>query len=361
MAQHGPLREVRLARAKAAYTTRRVNLRAVEALIDQDVRPAAGDLLLARVEKLGQHKRLELTNGRKAQLFAGDEIIVAYGNRYAPDQFESVIPESLESCHLVAGGGIASKFLVKHSKMKMPTQIAPIAILGDRNGEAINLSDFALSGRLCDRKKPPVVAVVGTSMNSGKTTTASDLIHGLSRAGLRVGAAKVTGTGSGGDPWCMWDAGAVQVYDFTDAGYASTYLLETEKVIKILQLLVQHLCASGTEAIVLEVADGLYQKETETLLSSRAFAETVDGVIFTLKDSIGGKEGVQRLLENRLNVMAVGGVICQSPLAMRELENTVRLPVVDSNFLRNPDVKKQLGRWIAASKEENVIRLSEAK
>lgn len=361
MALNDSSREVRLARAKAAYTTRRVNLRAVETLIDGNIRPSAGDLLLARVEKLGQHRRLELTNGRKAQLFAGDEIIVAYGNRYAPDQFESVIPDSLEPCHLVAGGGIASKFLVKHAKMKMPTRIDPIAILGNREGKSINLADFALSGRLCSRKKPPGIAVVGTSMNSGKTTTATDLIHGLSRAGVKVGAAKVTGTGSGGDPWLMRDAGAIQVFDFTDAGYASTYLLAPEKVEKILELLVQQLCASGAETIVFEIADGLYQKETETLLASKAFADTVDGVLFTVKDSIGGKEGVERLLQHRINVMALSGVVCQSPLAVRELENAVEIPVVDSDFLRNPDIENHLSRWIAVSRGENVIRLSEAR
>ena len=60
-------------------------------------------------------------------------------------------------------------------------------------------------------------------MNSGKTTTAAHLIKGLVQAGLKVGAAKLTGTGAVGDIWLMQDAGANLVLDFTDTGFPSTY------------------------------------------------------------------------------------------------------------------------------------------
>src|SRR2546430_9351468 len=42
----------------------------------------------------------------------------------------------------------------------------------------------------------------------------SHLVVGLRRRRLRVGAAKVTGTGAGGDPWLLTDAGASLVLDF---------------------------------------------------------------------------------------------------------------------------------------------------
>jgi len=48
-----------------------------------------------------------LPNGRRQTLFEGDEIIVAYANRHAPDQFEAEVPDSLSDCHLVASGGVA--------------------------------------------------------------------------------------------------------------------------------------------------------------------------------------------------------------------------------------------------------------
>jgi hypothetical protein len=107
----------RIAKAKAAFTTRRVLLEIASMLLTEGVVPRAGDLVLARVDRVGQHKRIELANGRKSDLFVGDEIIVSYGNRYAPDQFIGIVPKDLSPCQLAAGGGIAAQVLSKHTKV----------------------------------------------------------------------------------------------------------------------------------------------------------------------------------------------------------------------------------------------------
>ena len=58
----------------------------------------------------------------------------------------------------------------------------------------MNLRDFGLEPvELRDDYRPTTIAVVGTSMDSGKTQTAVYLCRGLIAAGLRVGYAKVTG------------------------------------------------------------------------------------------------------------------------------------------------------------------------
>ena len=71
-----PLGQERLARAKAAYTTRhvgwlartrRTNDPTPVSLLRGDVAPRSGDLVLARVDKLGQHKHLELIDGRRPE------------------------------------------------------------------------------------------------------------------------------------------------------------------------------------------------------------------------------------------------------------------------------------------------------
>jgi molybdopterin-guanine dinucleotide biosynthesis protein len=89
-------------------------------------------------------------------------------------------------------------------------------------------------------------------MNAGKTTTAVGLIKGLRAAGLDVGAAKVTGTGAGGDVWSMLDAGAFPVVDFTDAGFPSTYRLPITQVEQVLTTLVEYVSVSAVAAIVLK-------------------------------------------------------------------------------------------------------------
>ena len=176
-------------------------------------------------------------------------------------------------------------------------------------------------------------------MNAGKTTTAAQLILGFSRRGLRVGAAKVTGTGSGGDVWKMVDAGATEVLDFTDAGHASTYCLPPRKVAKVAQQLHRHLAAAGCEIVVLEIADGLFQQETSALLESDAMASIVDGYLLAVTDSLSAAAGAQWLQSRQLPLLALCGTINKSALAAREAVAATGLPVVglaqlaESSFL----------------------------
>ena len=75
---------------KKAFTTRNVNVENMKTLVTGEIKPRAGDLVLCEVKRLRQHCRLELANGRRSRMFVKDKIIVCYGNRYAPDQFESI-------------------------------------------------------------------------------------------------------------------------------------------------------------------------------------------------------------------------------------------------------------------------------
>lgn len=333
----------RLLNAKVAYTPRNANLELADTLLTgNDVIPGAGDLVLARVEKIGQHSGLELAHGRRASLFVGDEIVVCYGNRYAPDQFEAEVPEDLGRCDLVASGGIASRARSCHTNMKIPTSITPIGLLANSRGQRINLVDAALPKITGLYSRPYTVAVVGTAMNAGKTTTAAALIRGLVNAGRVVGAAKVTGTGSGRDTWLMTDAGSKLTLDFTHAGFPSTYLAKPTEVDGILETLTAHLAKAGTDAIVIEIADGLFQNETAALLDSPVFANMVDSVIFAAGDAMGATAGVEWLRRKKLPVIAVSGLLTASPLAIIEAAKATGLPVPDKKELRSSSIVNML-------------------
>ena len=327
-----------LSRAKISYSTRRVHINDATMILNGATIPRAGDVLLAEVKKIGQHKRLELANGRRAHLFIGDRIVISYGNRYASNQFEAVVPDKVKPCHLVAAGGVAGRMITKHEGMKHPTVISPVGILADSQGHSMNLSRYAVKRKQGDSQRIPVYAVVGTSMDSGKTTTMASLIRGLRSAGMKVGAAKVTGTGAGGDNWITKDAGADEVLDFTDAGYASTYRLPLIRILEIFDLILNNLRCSGVDVIVLEIADGMYQEETAGLLSTSQFIEAVDGLIFTSRDSLGAHMGLEWLRERHLPVLALSGLFTRSPLTIREIIETTGFPVLSPNILVAPDI-----------------------
>ncbi|HSO06609.1 MAG TPA: DUF1611 domain-containing protein [Pelomicrobium sp.] len=347
------LDHARIAHLKTPYSARRIPVSSLVALRPVGV-PEPGDLVLARIDRPSQHKHLELACGRRARLFPGDEIVLVYGNRYAPDQFEALVPDDLGPCHMVAAGGIAARMVSRHSKMRPATTITPLGLICDRTGRTVNLRQFALPVSGLEFNRPPVIAVVGTSMNAGKTETATNIIRGLSEAGMRVGAAKVTGTGAGGDAWSMADAGATMVLDFVDAGLPSTYRAPAQQIEQVLATLVNQLARSGAEAIVLEIADGLFQDETAALVRSRTFKAAVDRVVFAAGDAMGALAGVQWLRESSLPVAAVAGVVTSSPLATREAAAATGLRVLGLDALSSPEIARHLSVAAAAAPLEAV-------
>lgn len=329
-------------RVKSGFATRRVPPRVMQTLVSGKVRPRSGDLVLARVTRLGQHSRIEHPNGRRARLHIGDEVLVAYADRYAPDQFESEVPTDLGPTQLVAAGGIASAMLTRSGSVRNATDIVPVGLVGDGRGRPLNVADFGLTPVVPAHERPPTIAVIGTSMNAGKTTTIRWLVHGLSRAGARPGTTKVTGTGSGGDYWVMLDAGSHVTLDFTDVGLASTYRQPLAKIESAFVQLTDHLTAAGSGVALVEVADGIYQRETAWLIASETFRSAVDAVIFAAGDAGGAAAGVDHLRRQGLNVVALSGLITRSPLSVREAERVTGLPALSVDALVRTDVLSEL-------------------
>jgi len=337
-----PLAAGRIAAARQSFVTRRVDLAAARALITSAT-PGAGDLVLARVQNLGHHKRLQLPTGRRARLFPGDEIIVAYGDRYAPQQFEALVPRSLGPCHLVASGGVAAHALTWHSQIQAPTEIEPIGLLVSQSGRRLNLRDWGLGQRPSGRRPPVVVAVAGTAMDAGKTTAGAHLVRGIRRAGLSVGTAKVTGTGACNDFDWMRDAGAGVVLDFTDAGYVSTHRLGTPVLVNIAATLLDQLAAAAVDVALLEIADGLAQPETAALLESDWALAAIDAVMFCAGDALGASAGLEWLARRRHRVLCVSGLLTAAPLAIRETEMLAPgTPVLDLAALSDPLTAQRL-------------------
>jgi len=323
-----PLAPGRLQSAKRSYATRRIAFGDAAGLFSFGVRTQTGDLVLARIDRIGHHRRIESPEGRRGQLYVGDEVLLCFGARYASDQFEAVVPKRLEPCHLVAAGGIAALCVNRHDSTRPATQITPIGLVADTEGRVLNLKDYALSGARPLSGRPYTMTVVGTSMNAGKTTTIAGMVRGLSSNGLKVAVGKVTGTGAGGDRWAYVDAGASEVLDFTDFGYASTYKVPSDELTALLSAMMSSLAEDRPDVIILELADGLFFSETADLVETPAFAEMVDDVVVAASDAMGAEAGVRRLAANEMTPIALAGRMTSSPLAVREAARVLDTPIV---------------------------------
>ena len=321
--------------AKWAFATRRVQR---SDAVDLDTRfdqARSGDLLLARVEQIGSHRRLQLIDGRPAGLYPGDLIVAAVGARYASDQFEGTANIDAVGADLLAGGGCIGKMRQRHANMKRPTRVVPVGLLTDHEGQVINLERYAMatSDALDD---VPAIGVVGASMNAGKTTAVAALVHGLRRAGYRVAAIKATGTGAFGDYNAYVDAGAHHVGDFTDTGMVSTYLQPISRLEHSLDALLAAARQAGCEVAVVEFADGVLQRETAALLGRPAVRSRFAGFVYAVPDALAAMGGCQALGAIGITPAALTGLISASPLNVSEAEQATGLPVLSREALADP-------------------------
>lgn len=347
----------RLAKVKPSFATRRVDRDCIESLDIHASDLKSGDLVVARVTELGHHANIERPDGRRAKLFSGDEILVACGARYAPDQFEADAPEAVGPAELVAAGGIVGHVGCAHERMKPATQVTILGAACGGDGRRLTLVDHAV-------KTPPapltvpVIAVCGTAMNAGKTHAVASLARGLAVNGVRVAAIKVTGTGAGGDLWFFQDAGAAFVRDFTDAGFATTYRQPVTEILDGARRLCTEAEAAGCAAIILEVADGLGQSETAALLRADGFRATLSGVIFAAGDALGAEAGVAWLRRAGHRVLAVAGRLTCAPLAVREAEAVIGVPCLTPADFLCPDHLARLVPGFAAMPGPGSVRFA---
>ncbi|WP_374927849.1 DUF1611 domain-containing protein [Kytococcus sedentarius] len=353
-----PIDAERLLRAKKAYTTRFVAERlassasGLQLISGAEVAPRAGQVVLARIVSLGQHKKLPDAAGRRQTLYPGDEILLAYGDRYAPDQFEAEVPGSLALTNLAAAGGLAAHVTDRHGSTSEATLIEPLGLLARGDGSIVTLRDVAPravrpTAELASERRadgPPVVYVFGSSMNAGKTTAVANVVRGLSLAGLRVAAGKATGTGAWGDPGLFLDSGASTVLDFTDFGYGSTFRIGLEEAADLVASVRHELSQGNPDVVVIEIADGLYQRETSHLIRSGALGDDVHAVVLAVGEALGAVTGVAELRSAGLPVAGVSGAITASPMASREADDVIDLPLVDTFSLSEPaTVREFLG------------------
>ena len=326
---------------KSTWVTRRVD----DSRIDWEPlqHPGLGDLVLCEVVKLGIHGRVETVSGSREKLYEGDRIVCAVGNRYATSLLEAVGELGDGDFDLVSASGVCGRVVQRAKKATTPTKLRALgqAFVG---GRPVNVGDHALApASVSAGTDPRWIVVVGSAMDSGKTTACTALIHGLRASGASVGAGKVTGTASARDFGSFRDAGARPFVDFLDFGWASTAGCTESELLRVLDGVADHLRAAGVEWAVLEIADGLLQADTNFLLGSLASHLGPDtSVVLTVRESLAGVAGVEILRARDLHVSAVSGLITNSPLSCAEVELACSVACVPTSELGRRMAKGRL-------------------
>ncbi len=304
-----------------------------EAFLDARV-PAAparvGDVVVVRVEKLGYHSSIVVTDNRKIRIYPGDLLVGVLGNRYATDAYEAEV-EGRDELSLLTAGGMVGTIRSSHREMGRGTSVSFVGSVVDPHGIPVNLKERLFRPTARDTSGAgPLLVVVGTGMNSGKTTVLSQTLHGLSRQGLRVAAGKLTGSVSNRDVDEMRGADAVSVYDFSDYGFPSTYLADPAELSLLWRELLAVSGESRPDLTILEIADGVLERETALILRDPQFRQRVTGVLVAADCPLSALGAVEELRKLGYPVLGVSGAFTSAPLFVREFSDHGDVPVLPS-------------------------------
>jgi hypothetical protein len=323
---------------KIASVTSRLNLR------PQAILPAvAGTVVAARVLTTRRnYNSIENPQGRQVPLRPGDVIAGALGFRHALHGFAGVVPEKVsvgDKLQLLNLGGVIGQSVGDVPLLGHPFDVEILgAILdfpiGNRSqGVAASIDAYSLANAPMPIDLPPIVALVGTSMDTGKTTASSALVSGLSDQGLNVACGKLTGVSLRRDMLMQEDNGASITANFTDFGLVTT---NEETVVEAAHSLISFLNDHAPDVIVLELGDGLFGPYgVRALLADQEFQNAIQAYFLCAHDPVGAWGAVRDLDESfGIRPTIVTGPITDTPVGVGFCRDSLDLPA--ANALLNP-------------------------
>lgn len=348
------------ARMKKTYICKQVNEFQLQTDIAENYVPKDGDVAIFEVLSIGKHKTVQNFEKRNSTIVPGDYMMAAFGTRYATAQFEGYLPKSVhEPLHILGAGGTVGVIASMHHKFSQvgPTVLRCVGLAVNEQGKVINTKALMADGMRrfsgAAAASTRVIFSVGSSMDSGKTTSAAYLVHGLNKAGHKAAYIKLTGTVYSKDCDLAHDLGACATVDFSHFGFPSTYMTPMQELLPLYESLLLQVLPHNPDFVVIEIADGLYERETSMLLQHAAFIDTAYGFIFSAGDSLAAINGIRVLNEWGIQPMFVTGLLTASPLMMQETAAHTHLPIVNLAQLSQASIAEKIFEWQAAT--QNIL------
>lgn len=182
------------------------------------------NLVLAKVVQNGA-TATENRDGEARELELGEWLVAPLIGRESSLGHSSVLPvDGIAVGSIIdyvgTGGGLGVSLDNPPGKTD-PTKVKIIRILRYEDGRTATSLDFGLDLR-ASKKLRPVIAVVGSKSDIGKTTACIDVIKSLHNHGRTIGVAKLSGTMRRKEILDL-AAHANQFLDAADAGMPTTY------------------------------------------------------------------------------------------------------------------------------------------
>ena len=352
-------------RIKKANICKNVTSTTINKEIKKTYIPVAGDVAIFKVKEIGKHTRIQMGHGNNRYILPGDLIMAAFGNRYATEQIEGYVPKTYHNnYHILGQGGAIGILKSMHSKFELigPTSLSLVGYVVDEHGGVVNTKylnkELSPLKSISVNSHPTVILSLGTSMDSGKTTSAAFMARGFKLARKKTAYIKLTGTVYTKDKSMVRDYGAIVTFDFSDFGFPSTYMCSTIELLNLYQNLIDKVKPYNPDYILVEIADGLLQKETYSLIHNKMFMNKISGVIFSSADSMSAIAGANMLVQLGCKVIGVTGLFTTSPLMVDEVKQKSDYKVLIGEDLMSREIINTLDKNLNYSELENKMAVN---
>ena len=318
---------------KIGSATSPLGLSKTVAVVTSSESPRAGDVIAVQaLTDSATYNMLELPTGRMAKINPGDLLLGALGRRRALKGFVGDVPESVQvgdHLHLLNMGGVIGCCTGHHSSLGDAIKVEVLGLVCDEEGRVLNVADVALPPRSSLGETAPIVIIAGTSMNSGKTYAATELIKQANRAGLRVAAAKLSGVACLRDTLNMADHGAIATASFLDCGLTST--VGVGNLAPVAWSVIAHLNESSPDLIVIELGDGvLGGYSVESVFDDLELREATAAIIFCASDYVGAWGGIELFRRRGVKIDLVAGSVTDSQMGQDYVEREFGVPAANA-------------------------------
>src|ERR671932_306488 len=178
----------------------------------------------------------------------------------------------------------------------------------------------------------PIIMIAGTSMNSGKTVAATELIKQATRAGLKVAAAKLSGIACLRDTLNMADHGAIATASFLDCGLPST--VGAGDLAPVAKAVIARLNESAPDMIVIELGDGILGGySVDSVFDDVELREATSAIIFCASDYVGAWGGIELFRRRGIEIDLIAGSVTDSQMGQDYIEREFGVPA--GNAKRN--------------------------
>lgn len=335
---------------KIGSVTKNLALKQTEKITD-DLSCAMGTVLAAQVlEDKSIYNELELPSGRMSKLKKGDIIAVALGERMALKGFAGRLPKSLKTgdvIHLLNMGGVAGE--CTSANIKEVGDPLRIRVLGgiERSGKLLNIGQATLfQPEKSLKTKVPLIITTGSSMDSGKTTVAVEITKTLTRMGMKLAGAKLTGVGAMRDLFKMQDYGVSEAVSFVDAGITSTANINEAIINNVAKGAINYLGRNNPDAIMVEFGDGLLGRYgVMALLKDKEIQKNVYLHIGCARDPVGAIKLAESCAEIGLPIDVISGPVTDNQVGEDIVREALNILTYNAFNPNNEWLNLVIARW----------------